>query len=543
MQQHDGSGTRSERYREIMGVLAKHGLAAAGAGMRLHPDGERAQLQAEQLRLACEELGTTFIKLGQILSTRGDLLPPQYRDELAKLQDSVAPLDAAIIVTEIENELGASTAELFATFDPIPLAAASIGQVHVATLADGRDVVVKVRKPGVRAVVERDLDILNGLAASAEKHFPDFADHDVEGLVEEFGDMLRAELDYTREARNIEIFRGFFGDERGFELPEVIWDRSTAHVLTLTLVRGTKATEDFSLTKKRQEAAAQRIARFVLEPAFVHGIFHADPHPGNVLIRSDGTVGIIDFGMVGRLSEEQRRRLGDIFLAMEHHDAQRVSDHLIDLAPPLAPVDRVAFGAQIGRLLDRYMSSSLEQVQMGAALGEMLDLIREYGLRMPASVAFLFKAIAMSEGLILAIAPGKTISSFLKPITSKVTLAQLNPEQWAERARQATREAAELSLELPRRADRVLADIERGNLRVWTRLEDLEPVLTRFERIVERANATMIAAACIVGITILLAVYHPGGWKGAIGWVLWFAIVIAVLWVTRTAWATFRKRG
>ncbi|HEY8315183.1 MAG TPA: AarF/UbiB family protein [Candidatus Baltobacteraceae bacterium] len=541
--QQDVSATRSQRYRDILAILGKHGLAAAGAGIRIRDGGERAQVQAEHVRLACEELGTTFIKLGQMLSTRGDLLPPEYRDELAKLQDAIPPIDADVIVTEITDELGASPLELFASFDPVPLASASIGQVHAVRLVDGRDAVIKVRKPGTRALVERDLDILTQLATSAEKHFPYIADYDVEGLVEEFGDTLRAELDYTREARNIDAFRSIFARERGFALPEVIWDRSTAHVLTLTLVGGAKACDQLSLTKRRQATAAQRIARFVLEPAFMHGIFHADPHPGNILIGDDGTVGFIDFGMVGRLSDETRRKLADVFMAMERHDVQRLADRLIDLAPPLAPVDRVAFGAQLGRLLERYMSSSLERVQMGAALGEMLDLIRDYGLRLPSAIALFFKAIAMSEGTILAIAPDKTMSSFLEPIATKVGVSQLDPEQWADRARRAAMEAAELSMELPRRADRVLADVERGNLRIWTRIEDIEPVLQRFERIVERANASMIAAACIVGITILLAVYHPRGWEAVIGWVLWLAIIIAVLWVFRTAWATFRKGG
>ena len=535
--------TRSQRYREILATLGKHGFAAAGAGLRFRGNGETGAHVARELRMACEELGPTFIKLGQLLSTRGDLLPREYRDELAKLQDSVPPIELETIVAAIESELGAPPLEIFAAFDPIPIACASIGQVHRARLTDGTDVVVKVRKPGIRALIEYDLDIIAKLAASAEKLFPELAGYDADGLIDEFGQMLRAELDYTREARNIGLFHRMLEDEPGVELPDVVGELSTSHVLTLTYVEGTKVTETPVLATKRRSDAAKRIARFVLEPAFVHGVFHADPHAGNVLVRLDGSIGAIDFGMVGHLSEDQRRKLADLFLAVHRQDVQRVTDRLIDLAPPSGPVDRVELSRELERLLERYLSSTLAHVQFGAALAEMLDIIREHRLRMPAAVSLFFKAAAMCESLILAIAPEKPLGVFLEPIASNVAVAKLDPRDWGERAKTAALETAELSMELPRRADRVLTDIERGNLRIWTRVEDVEPALRRLEKIAERINATMIAASCIVGLTILLAFYHPAGWQMAVGWILWISVVVAVLWVFRTAIATLRKGG
>lgn len=533
--------TRSQRYREILATLGKHGFAAAGAGLRFHGNGESGAHIARELRMACEELGPTFIKLGQLLSTRGDLLPRDYREELAKLQDSVPPIELETIVAAIESELGAPPLEIFAEFDPVPIACASIGQVHRARLTDGTDVVVKVRKPGIRALIEYDLDIIAKLAASAEKLFPDLAGYDADGLIDEFGEMLRAELDYTREARNVALFHRMLEDEPGIELPDVVGEYSTSHVLTLTYVDGTKVTETPVLADKRRGDAAERIARLVFEPAFVHGVFHADPHAGNVLVRLDGTIGAIDFGMVGHLSEDQRRKLADLFLAVHRQDVQRVTDRLIDLAPPSGPVDRVELSRELERLLERYLSSTLARVQFGAALAEMLDIIREHRLRMPAAVSLFFKAASMCESLILAIAPEKPLRAFLEPIASNVAVAKLDPREWGERAKTAALETAELSMELPRRADRVLTDIERGNLRIWTRVEDVEPALLRLEKIAERINATMIAASCIVGLTILLAFYHPEGWQMAVGWILWISVVVAVLWVFRTAVATLRK--
>jgi ubiquinone biosynthesis protein len=527
--------TKAERQRQIMSVLAKHGLAAVG--------GNGTHFKAEQAREACEELGTTFIKLGQVLSTRGDMLPEEYLIELAKLQDSVPPVETSIIEVEIAESLGASPHELFATFEHVPLASASIGQVHLATLNDGREVVVKVRKPGVKELVEIDLDILTSLAASSSKRFPALAEYDVRGMVAEFADLLRSELDYTREARNVEQFRSYFKDDKGFVLPEVIPEYSTSNVLVLTVVPGEKASEAIDLSDKRRDLVAQRIARFVLEPAFMHGVFHADPHPGNISIQPSGVVGVVDFGMVGKLTDETRRYLADLFMALDRHDVQRFTDRLIDVAPPTRPIDRVSLSQELGRLIERYMSASLEHVQLGPAINELLDLIRRHALHLSGAVAMFFKAIAMSEGMIEKIDPQKTIADFIKPISEKISISRLTSDEWMERMKLSAVDAAELSIDLPRRADRVLADIERGNLRVWARVEDLDPMVDRMERMVERVNITLIAAACIVSLAVLLMYYHPQGLYGVIGGIVWAAIVITVLAVLRILWQTLRKGG
>lgn len=518
-----------------MAVLAKHGLAAAGSG--------GAQFKAEQAREACEELGTTFVKLGQLLSTRGDVLPPEFLVELGKLQDAVPPVDTSLIEVEIAQSLGASPHELFASFEHIAIGSASIGQVHEATLADGTEVVVKVRKPGVKELVEIDLDILTSLAATASKRFPAFADYDVRGMVAEFVDMLRAELDYTREARNIAQFRDMFASDNGYMLPKVIAEFSTSSILTLTRISGDKASDVLEMTDKVRDAAAQRLAGFILEPAFLHGVFYADPHSGNITVGKSGTIGVVDFGMIGRLTDELRRHLADLFVALDRRDVVRFTDRLIDVAPPRGPIDRVALSQELGRLVERYMSTSLERVELGPAINDLLDLIRRHTLHLSGSAAMFFKALGMSEGLIVAIDPSKTISDFIRPISEKIAVARLTSDEWLERMKLSALDAAELSMDLPRRADRVLADIERGNLQVWARLTDVDPALNRMERMVERVNVTLIAAACIVGLAVLLMYYHPSGLYGVIGGIVWVAIVIAVLAVLRIVWQTLRKGG
>jgi ubiquinone biosynthesis protein len=541
MQTTERAPSRAERSRQILAVLAKHGLATAGARLPFR-NGDRRTIGAVEARQACEELGTTFIKLAQMLAARADLLPRDYRDELAKLQDDAPPVDGALIEARVESELGAAPLELFAAFDPVPLASASIGQAHAAELLDGRQVVVKVRKPGVRDLVERDLDILATLAKSAEHFVPRLAEYDIESLLDEFEDTLHEELDYSREARNVETFGSYFSPQQGFWLPEVIAEFSTAEVLTMTRVDGMRAEDATRLTVRRRDAASQRVTRFVLEPALMHGIFHADPHGGNVLVRKDGTIAVLDFGMVGRLTDELRRGVADMFLAMHRRDAPRLTDRLIQLAPPLRPIDRSALTHKMERLLERYMGETPERIQIGVALGEMLEIVRTYGLRSPASLALLFKAIAEADGVVMTMTPDKPLTHFLEPLAQKVTTSRLSLDDWAQRARESAMDAAQLSIELPRHADRVLADLERGNLRVWTRVEDLEPMLLRLERMVERANLTIIAAACVVGMTVLFSVYKPAGWQIAAGWIFWIALGIAVIVGIRTALATFASR-
>lgn len=529
----DRAPSRAERYRQILAVLVKHGIAAAGTG--------EATARADELRSACEELGPTFIKLGQMLATRGDILPPEYRSELEKLQDSVEPLDADYIVREIEGELGEPVGELFVAFDRTPLGSASIGQVHAARLPDGRDVVVKVRKPNVRELIERDLDILLQLASSSQKLFPYLQDYDLRGTIEEFGDTLRAELDYRREARNVETFNELLEGEDGIELPETILQYSTSNVLTLTRVGGVRTSMQLPESRIDREAAAQRLAMFELEPALVNGIFHADPHGGNVLVQEDGRISIVDFGMVGRLNDDLRRRVADLVMGFTHGDGDRVTDRLIAIAPSTRPIDRGALVQQVNRLVERATRETIGGIRVGQALNDLIELVRAHRLRLPASVAMLFRALIMCEAAILELAPQRGLTDFLDPIAKRILAARLSPREWSSRASTSAMDAAELAVELPRRADRVLSEVERGNLRVWARLEDFDPLVKRLERMVERANASMIAAACIVAITVLFVVYRPSGWHTFASIFLWVAAIIAILWVIRTVWATMRR--
>ncbi|MBV8490543.1 MAG: AarF/ABC1/UbiB kinase family protein [Candidatus Eremiobacteraeota bacterium] len=523
--------THAERSRQMLGVLAKHGIAAAGA--RVAHGGDDDATQAVQARAACEELGTTFIKLGQMLSMRADLLPDDYRSELAKLQDDVAPVDVEAIEARFESEFGLPPQAAFARWDREPLGSASIGQVHAAQLFDGREVVVKVRKPGVRELVEYDVDTLKSLTGWAEKFFPSLDDYDLEDLLEQFDDTLRAELDYTREARNIAAFRKLFGGKAGFSLPEVVDDYSTSRILTQTRLDGERGDEMLALSGRHRTIAAGRLARFVLEPALTRGIFHADLHAGNVFFPPNGSIAVVDFGMVGHLTDALRRGIGDMLLAIQHNDAPRLLDKLVQIAPPRRPIDRTRIEHRLTHLLERYVAEE-QRLDIGVALREIMELVRVHQLHAPGSLALFFKAVVCADSLILTLTPDRPLAHYLDPIAKRVARAQLSPADWAERARVSAQDAVELSVDLPRRADRVLTSIEAGNLRVWARIDGADTMIRQLERMVERANAAMIAAACIVGVTVLFSTFHPSGWERYLGWIFGVVIGIAGLVLLRT---------
>jgi ubiquinone biosynthesis protein len=533
--------SKDERYREIVATLARHGFGIVEDHF-VEDGAERERSRAERLRKACEELGPMFIKLGQMLSTRGDLLPEAYRLELAKLVDDVPPLPAGVITQVIREDLGAAPEAIFAFFDSVPLASASIGQVHTARLVDGRDVVVKVRKPGVETLVQLDLEILAELLDTWAPRLPGLKQYDAKGVLREFSESLLAELDYRREAANERFFRTVFANESGFSIPDVVGEFSTGRVLTHERVEGRKVSEVADLSTRRRAAVSQRIARFVLEPAFEHGVFYADPHSGNLMIQDDGSLAVVDFGTVGRLTPEARRRVAGMFLAISRRDAERLTDRLIEVTAPRRPIDRPALTSDVERLLERYVDVSFDDVPLGNALGELLHVLRRHQLRLPSNLASLIKALVMCEGILQTLDPGASLSDYLQPMAGKMIYQGIaGGDDAVGRLRDSALDAAQLSIELPRRIDRVLGEIERGNLRVWTRVEDADALVKRLEHMVERANATMLAAACIVGLAIVLQIYHPQGWQQWIGVVVWIALIAAVAATVRTLLGLRRK--
>jgi ubiquinone biosynthesis protein len=517
------------RYRQIAEVLARHGLGYLIGVLSLdrfvplrifgHPRRAEAASRPEHLRLALEELGTTFIKLGQILSTRADLLSEEYQAELARLQDQAPPVPFEEIRATVESELGKPIQEAFASFKAEPLAAASIGQAHAATLPDGTEVVVKVRRPGVVDQVEEDLEILQNLAAAAGRRWEVAEQYDLLGLAQEFAQTLRAELDYIREARSAERFAANFSDEPSVHVPRVLWETTTSRVLTLERIRGAKIDDLAALEAAGHDRAAlaERSARIVLKMVFEDGFFHADPHPGNFFVEADGRIGLIDFGMVGTVDERTQEQLIELLLAVLSQDPDEMVDALLDLGVAGRRLDRARLRRDLEHVMSRYYGRALGEVELGPLIRDALELVRRHHLQLPPNLALLLKTLVMDEALGARLAPGFRLPSVLAPYAERLMRRRYSLAFWAPRVTRSSLEAARLGLELPQHLRRVFAELERGGIEVGMRPEGIEPVVRRFERLANRIVLGIITASFIVGLAILMSVYRPPGidaWAG-----------------------------
>jgi ubiquinone biosynthesis protein len=539
--------THLNRYRQIAEVLLHHGLGylVSSFGLerfvpfrreisRLTRPG-RHLTRPERVRHAFEELGPTFIKLGQILSTRADILPPEYITELAKLQDQAPPVDSDVIEKIIVKELGRPIKEVFATFDPEPVAAASIGQAHAATLPDGVEVIIKVRRPGVVEQIEEDLEILQHLAITASRRW-DLAKHyDLPRLVQEFAQTLRSELDYIREGRNAERFAVTCANEPfSIHIPRIYWETTTDRVLTLERIRGIKINDLAALDAAGidRPALAERAAHIILKMILEDGYYHADPHPGNFFIEPGGRIGLIDYGMVGIVDARTQEQLVDIFLAITNQDTERLVDTMLMLGFSSQQVDRTQLERDLEHLLAQYYGKSFGEIDIGAVLTEALAIVQRHHLLLPSNLALLIKTLLMDEALGTMLDPAFNMTAMLVPYSKQLVQRQYSVDYWWRNLSRAGVDAARLGLELPQQIRRLMSELESGNFEVGVKADTLKPIINDVKQMVNRIVLGIIAAAFIIGVAILLVFYHTViglWWVGAlfvIGFVLSFVLGI-----------------
>ena len=484
-------------------------------GLLGHARRDEPYTRPEHIRMAFEDLGPTFIKFGQILSTRADLLPPEYQAELAKLQDSAPPVPIAEVRAAIEGELGRPLEALFASFAETPLAAGSIGQAHLATLDDGTEVVVKVRRPGIVERVEEDLAILVEIAGVATGRWEAAAQYDAVGLIEEFAQTLRAELDYVREADNAERFAEMFAGDSSIHVPRVYRELSTSRVLTLERMSGLKISDLAGLDAARVDrpALARRATAALLKMIFEERFFHADPHPGNFFVKPNGTIALIDFGMIGEVDVRTRDRLGQLLTAVTSRDPERLVDAFFELGVGGRGAQREALQRDLEHLVAQAYGRELSEIRLGPLINEAQNVARKHHLRLPSNLALLLKALAMAEGLAAQLDPSFRMAEVLEPYARELMLRQSSPRAFARALGRAGIEASQLGTELPQRLRRLLADLERGGVEVSVRPTGLEPLLNRLERLANRIVLGIIAAALINGLAVLMSFYHPPGWE------------------------------
>ena len=535
-----------DRSRQIARVLLSHGWGFLRNNDQRSGGATSAVPNARplHLRLALEELGTTFIKLGQILSTRADLLPPEYLAELTKLQDSAAPVPFEEIQEVLKTELGQSIQDLFAHFDRVPLAAASIGQAHAATLVDGTEVVVKIRRPGVVEQVNEDLEILKELAATAGRHWSSADHYDLTGLVEEFSQTLRRELDYIREAHNAERFAVNFANDPHIHVARVFWEATTARVLTLERIRGVKINDLKALDEQGTDRRwlADYATNVVLKMVCEDGFFHADPHPGNFFIEPNGTIGLIDFGMVGVIDEQTQELLAELLIGINHQDADRLVDVFLDLGVTRKRIDRASVRRDLDGLLSTYWGLPLGDLKVTALLNDVYSIMRRHRMHLPSNLALLLKTVIMIEGLGVTLDPDFNLPKVLTPYTERLVLRQYSPFRWVRSFGRSSLELAKFAVEMPQHLRRIASAAEDGTLQIGVRPEGFDPVIDRFERIANRIVLGVIAAAFINGLAVLVSVYRPPGWERW-GWIVFaFGFVFALLLGVYLAWSILRPK-
>ena len=535
---------RRDRFRDIVETLTRHGLGFALGHLgldRLRPaDGTagrhrfppRGASLPVRVRLALEDLGAVYIKFGQIVSTRTDVLPPEYATELAKLQDASPPITAAEVRAVIAEELGTAADRLLDSLDDVPLATGSIGQVHCGRIAVGPghaepgvagdttggsrhiDVVVKVRRPGVVAQVNEDLEIMAELAKRAERASTRAAGVHLAALVDEFSQTMRAELDYLQEARNAEQFAANFAGDPRVHIPRVLWDTTTSRVLTLERIRGVKVTDSAALREAGIDTGelARQACSVLLQMVFEDGFFHADPHPGNFFVEADGRLGIIDFGMVGQISDSTRDQLVRMLLAIVEQDAARLTTALVRLCGAQMNGGFGGLQAALGRLVDRYAGRPLAEIPIVAVLAELAALLREHRLRLPRETALMLKMLVMADGLGKQLDPGFELTTQLGPFTQSIILASLSPEALAARLKKLGREALRLGTDAPEILRRVVDVLERGGIDIHFRAEELDKLMDKADRTGNRIVAGLITAALINAVGELVSV-QPERWR------------------------------
>lgn len=536
------------RYRQIAGTFIKFGFSdvAERAGplrgllsRRWRRQQRRAGAAYEDLssavrfRMALEELGPTFIKFGQILSTRPDVVPPDFIIELEKLQDKAAPVEWDLIRRCIETELGGPISQFFKFVETRALASASLAQVHAARLPDGTDVVLKVQRPHIEEQIAIDLEIFYDIARVAQSVTALGNIANTPTLVEDFAYTLKMEMDYSFEGQNAEIFRDNFANNENIYIPRVYWNLTTTRLLVMERLRGIKIDDtkrlDASGYDRHQLAlnAAQLIVQSVLEDGF----FHADPHPGNLFVLEGGRIGAVDFGMVGWLDVSLRNQLSRLYVVTIRQDINSVVDLLIELGVASYTVNRRQLSHDLSRLLRKYYGRPLKDMQAQTFVQDITPIIYDHRLQLPTDLWLLIKTLVMLEGLGRQLDPEFDIFEASKPYVGQIAASMWSPERVRSVFAQTTTSAADLLIATPDILLKLLRRIEQGELKVQAQLAGLDELFDRIDSITNRVIITVLLAANILGLSLLIPRLEDSPW--------WLALFIVGMFIFVTLFSIY----
>ncbi len=501
------------RAREITAIVVKYGLSewltTSGLGKHLVSRKRLARLERfdmwERIRMAVEELGPTFIKFGQILADRPDIVPEPLREQFRKLQDEAQPLPDDQALAEIEKELGRPVPELFREFDTVRLASASIAQTYRAVLLNGEEVCIKIQRPGIEKKIELDLNLMNFFATRIQRHNPEMEAINLTGVVKEFGKTIRRELDFRNEAANIVRFSYCFADDPDIRIPKVYSQYTTRRLLVEEFIRGTKVSdlENLQRTGLDTKELARKAMRLVFDQIFTHGFFHADPHPGNLFILGDGVVSFIDFGMMGSLRPEHQQFLGKYVLGYLGRDAKAMTEALLLVSGKRNISRYKELEFQIGDMLAHYKYMSIKEMDFGRIMNESVDIIVHYGLRIPPGIYLLVKALMASESVAVALWPGIDFAREMQPYAVKLIARQYDPKRIALEAFDSIREYLKLVKELPSDLNEIIYKIREGRFKTQIEVRGLEPLSEHLDTSSTRVSIAIVLAALIIGASII----------------------------------------
>ncbi len=508
------------RYRQILGVMIKFGFGDFidrinmgryfESGMQFVTRSTTKRLdtltRAERVRMAIEELGPTFVKLGQILSTRPDLLPADMIAELEKLQDDVVHVPFDDIRSVVEEELETTLEQLFERFDVEPVAAASIGQVHRARLASGDEVIVKVRRPGISSRVKVDLEILHHLASLAEEYVEEAQLFRPVKIAEEFARTLENEIDYTVEASYAERFANQFRDNEAIYVPRIFREYTTSRILVMEYVEGIKASKLDRLDGEGydRKLIAERGADLLLAQIFDYGFFHADPHPGNIFILPDNVICYLDFGMMGSVDRRSRDELADMVFAIVQGDERKVTDALLAIVETEEDPDRRLLESDMSHLIELYAFKPLKEIRIAQVLNKILNLISRHRLRLPFDKYLMIKALATTEGVGFMLDPDFDMTARAAPFIRRLKLQRFMPGRIVEELMDTGGDAVKLFRELPRETHDILRQIKQGKIRATFDHRGLEPLIQSMEHSANRLAVGLVAGSLVIGSSVMI---------------------------------------